>query len=808
MRKFRPVFNPFYGAVKADELSFAQIKRLFVREASPIWEEVQQPVNQIIRGPRGAGKTILLKHLSYLGGQTEQGHIGIYIQISRIANAFRLLFPQPAQEQRASLELDYQHVFGDYLVLEITKELTKALRFFKSKGDQPGECSPSDLEGLLDGQAPAQSMQQAIDYCVHQQTQIERHFRDWELDRSCTWKNCYEPISALNRIAGAAAIAFKSEEHSTPEIYFLLDESAPIPVRCQEVVNSLLQRGRQFKTKLAVRPYEWQSLNTYTGIRLEAGTDFRRLELIYPEEMTAEYEDKARRILNRLLEIKISEPTTLRQGWPRLESLTIEDIFPTPGRIPRTYSGFRDICALSSSNPQNLLSICSFLFSLATEEGELAEHGTPQVNKLFQHQAMIAWSKDQEETIPDSGVLSFLRSVLRMLSRNSDNGVGISLKIRDDAPSLFPSDYLPEDAASVLKPAFALGLLRTQNGAPLPWDEVPSAFSISRSLLPGHEIPLRAAKSPELKLDMAFVRTHTKDQAGSRPASPINRSGRNLTAFLSTSFSEAKAAERIVISDALKAVGVDCQPLEGHQFVFSAIFKHISDRDFTILNASELRPYTLLELGLSAGLRKARPVICVFNDEGKIESFSRIPEFLKVLKIINFTLDPRGLVEMAAKVRREAEVLLETPNEFEKVSLTGVTLRPKTAKKSVYISHPDLPIWKSLIPKLRDTLETRGFSLVTDDTKLYSANCLQLPIFCTSLVRNVIIDTSGPQQPDLLQCYKLGVAIARKRAPLRVEQTGSHHPDTFSALPIKSSEWRDHANLLDLIISHLEDNKS
>lgn len=248
--------------------------------------------------------------------------------------------------------------------------------------------------------------------------------------------------------------------------------------------------------------------------------------------------------------------------------------------------------------------------------------------------------------------------------------------------------------------------------------------------------------------------------------------------------------------------------LENGQFVFSSIYKQISRRDITVFNASELTPYTLLELGLCAGLRKAKPVVCLFNDANKDDLVAKLPEFIKLLGIINFSCEPARLIEMAARVRRTAETLLDSPNEFERVSLTGVSLRPKKARKMVYVSYPDLPIWGSLIPSLREAVEGKGFSLITEnDIPVYQANSLQLPIFSASLAEYVILDTSGKKHPDLLQSYKLGIAMARGRVVLRIEQKGSNHRDALALVPIEYAEWREKSDLIDLTLNYLSRQK-
>ena len=59
------MYNPFYDIVKADELPPELAAELFIEEASPIWTDIQFPLNHLVIGPRGAGKTIALRQLDH-----------------------------------------------------------------------------------------------------------------------------------------------------------------------------------------------------------------------------------------------------------------------------------------------------------------------------------------------------------------------------------------------------------------------------------------------------------------------------------------------------------------------------------------------------------------------------------------------------------------------------------------------------------------------------------------------------------------------------------------------------------------------
>ena len=58
--------NPFYDAAKADAHTPHDVASLFVPDASPIWGDLQYPINHLVVGARGTGKTMALRQLDYL----------------------------------------------------------------------------------------------------------------------------------------------------------------------------------------------------------------------------------------------------------------------------------------------------------------------------------------------------------------------------------------------------------------------------------------------------------------------------------------------------------------------------------------------------------------------------------------------------------------------------------------------------------------------------------------------------------------------------------------------------------------------
>lgn len=808
MREPKPVFNPFYGVIKADDLDIADVQALFVEEASPIWGAVHEPLHQIVRGPRGAGKTMLLKRMHGV----HRTYTGIYIQVSRIANIFRHPFDRMQAAELASTHWNYQRAFADYIILEIVKESAKLLGVAKAVHDRVSEAT---LSLLADRVMKPRDPQDLVAGCIDLQRHIESNIEDWEIAEDCNWRPLFEPTASLQRIGATAKQIFAASSGSAT-VFLLIDESAPIPEGCQQVINTLLQRGREFKTKLAIRPYEWETLTTSTGVTIEAGTDFQRLDLEYPDEMTDPYIQKAKKIVDSLLHHRLFAQAGARAGWPPLDDISVTDIFPSGGKqLGRTHQGFRDICALSSSNPQNLIGICSAIFGAACEEGEIEPGKLPSVPKYVQHQAMAAWATDYEESIPDLAIQSLVRAVLKRLETTTASGKGITIEVRADTPSLFDADHLPGELASDAKAAFSLGLLRVAENSHLPWNAVPARFSVSRSLLPCYDIPLRVRREPPTEIATSFIEKYLREDSSIRSSGRKDDellSSREIPAFLSTSFSPLREEERVAIKEALAEAKIECYDLQDMprgQFLYGSILKGVKDAEVVILNATEPRPFTLFEVGLCAGRKVPIPVICVFNDDNDPERLNRLPEFMKVLDIVSFSFTQGRLLEMASAVRAAIERLLQEPSEFVKVAHTGISLRPRRTGKTIYLADAGTPIWARAASAVKKAIESKGYSLIREpDYPVVGTNRLQKPIPCASLAGLAIVDTSGTEAPDLLQAYKFGVLQARDQWPvLRVEERGKDHKDAFASVPADYQTWSTTEELVSHVLDFIERNK-
>ena len=791
--------NPFHEIVKADELSPAQAHNLFVPEASPIWSRVQSPINHLIVGPRGAGKTIALRQLDHNSRRidySKQTHVGIYIQISRISTIFQTLFDHARQTEGDSATVLFQRVFSDHVWLEIVRELSEFLKGYSE--DILLDIDPATLKRLTGFEVP--SIEVLEEKCIEIQAEIEVKAQEWSISERYKWKPIVDLSGSLRRCVDALRKLIPTLKQDQPCLYLLFDESSPIPTECQRVLNGLLHRGGHYCVKLAVRPYEWDLLETTSRRRIELDTDIWPLYIEYADELEDSYVEKMSVVVNRVLSTSMEEcEFDLRTNTP-----DIERIFPREQKI--RYSGFRSVCAASSGNPQNLLQICSNIFSTRAEEKKNGSVSFPAAN---QDAAIRAWSKEYEDRNPDGAARSFCRALLRETRKLSVEGKTIGFRYVDSSPDLFTSEYVPEIYGRKIQHAFSAGFLRRSSTGSSSIFEVPAKFHLSRGLLPRENQSLELPIEPFTIIDGDFIQKTARDSHPVSRSVSANRRG-PLKAFLSTAFSLLLQQQRVDIKRHLRNVGIECTDLEdtsGGQFLFTSVHKEIRKSDIAILDATILRPYTMLEVGLCAGAAKPKGVICVVNEDGTRDAITQLEEFIKSIHILTFSFDKDRLEQLAASIFNRAEELLVGPSEFTKVSLTNVSLRPRRRMNTVYVSLPDDSIGVRALKSIRNGLEKIGWTVVTDeDLNTYGANAMQVAIHGAYMCRIGIVDTSGESMPNLLQCYKLGL-FAGKRAPwrvLNVEREGSSHPNTFSSVPgMKYFKWNTVDSLADRVVKFI-----
>ena len=734
--------NPFYDVAKADAHTPQDVASLFVRDASPIWGDLQDPINHIVVGARGTGKTMALRQLDYrtlASGDQIPNFIGVYTHVSRIAAIFHALFADREGSADQPIVQQFQQVFADYLALEIMRGLCDLV-----DGDdrltRPDFSAVFRLPGGFDAGDVA-------DNCARLQIQVESSIQSWQISGRCAWQPLGDLPAIVARLAKALRHANSWLERDRPCLYVLLDESSPVPHACQTVLNNLLLRGQPYCAKLAVRPFEWSTLDTPSGRPREQNTDVFVLHLDRSDELSTAYISRMVQIVDKVLASREFGVAGIREA------------LPSSADYP--YSGFDAICAASSGNPQDLLLICSAIFAAFGNAEGSADQAFEPVPPSLQHDVVRRWSRDFRNQNAYEASRHLCRSLAQQVKRTPEASRSIGFEYRSDEPDLFTDRSLPDDLAEPLRPAFAGGFVRSGEETHASLFDVPGRFRLSRGALPDLEIPLDTPAVPPLALDRTFIETKARTGHAYSAASAMP----DPVAYLSSSFIEPTDPRWEAVTQALLVAGFSFPKVrlthESSAWLHDARRK-IAKAHVALLGGQVTTFRAMFEIGLCAGASRPVDVIVGRLDNGEIpfEETAGLPS----LPTVSQQADDGNYRQFAAEVRAVAEQLMADPSDFANVALTGVSLRPKRRReKTVYLSVPETVAESIPLDVVRERLAASGWSLITEaDMTSYAANALQVPVLCAYTARIGVIDTSAGDSLDAIQSYKLGLFAGKR----------------------------------------------
>ena len=750
--------NPFYDITKADAHTPQDVAKLFVHDASPIWADLQYPINHLVIGARGTGKTMALRQLDYRtlanGGQSGD-FVGTYIHVSKISAIFHTLFADREENADQILIRQFQQVFADYLVLEIVRVLCE-LSEIDDQLVRPDFSTALRLPGGFDTHDVA-------DECVRLQMQVESSIQSWQISGRCAWHSLGDLPAIVVRLAQALRRANPWLARERPCLYVLLDESSPIPRACQCVLNSLLLRGQPYCVKLAFRPFEWHTMNTPSGIAKEQNTDVFVLYLDHSDELSETYISYMEQIVSKVL-----SSHDLADGGIR-EFL--------PASIEYPYSGFNAICAASSGNPQDLLMMCSAIFAAWKNTSSSDDEPIQPVPSNIQHEVVQRWSQDFVHQNAYDASRRLCRSLAREVKRLPVASRSITFEYQSDEPDLFSDESLPDDLAEPLRPAFAGGFVRVIQKTPSSLFAIPSSFRLSRGVLPELDIALDTPMVPPVPLNRAFIEAKSRASYGFNAA----RAMPEPISYISSSFIETTDPRWETMRRALVAAGLSFPRVrqKGSPSAWAQESqRQIAKSHIALVGGRETAARTMFEIGLCAGASRPVNVIVGQIDSGE----TPIAESLELppLPAVSLQTDDDNYSRFAAEVRAVAAQLMAHPSDFASIALTGVSLRPKRKReKTVYISMPFNNDARIPLELIRERLSAYGWSMITEaDMTSYTANVLQVPVLCAFTARVGVIDTSADYGLDPIQTFKLGL-FAGKRG-WRVLHTSNIEPNIAS----------------------------
>lgn len=773
------MYNPFSES-RVDGFKDTEVVDLFVPNL--VWDEVREPINHIIYGAPGTGKSMLLKRLSsesmlykedYLKGQK---FIGIYLQISKVSNIFHPIFAHlKGGKNKEEEKFWLQKLFAHYLCIKVLDKIVDVLEKICEK---EGKGKDGFVKAItIELNEKYISLQDIKDFCRKQEQAIEQSI-PYLATSAHEYKPLFEIRSFLDRITSEIIKVYKSVFGEDIHIYLLFDESSATPIECQEVINITLQRGYPYRTKLAVRPYEWEALNALDGPSLEIDSDFKLLQVEYLNKDEDAYRKLLKDMANKMIAVRaINEE---KEGWSK--DLGIEYLL---NDIKGEYSGFDKICKVSSGSILGFLLLCSKMFVVADEEGEFSNGICPILHEI-QDKVVKRYSKEQlfyiERIKKGEEIQNLCRALLKKI-KEAEGFKGNLIKIESSQAqqSLFEDEFLEKGMGKGLKSAFTYGFFRFLDKNSGNFWRVPSTFSINRVLFPRENIGFEEDQQP-LVIDQEFIKKYSKGSPplSTKPSEELDElEEKELSAFLSTSLSPYSKDQRDAIKKILSIHKIKCSDIEGLSsgtFILPNIIEHIEKHDLTIIDFTEIRPNVMLELGICAEL--AKPVFCIFN-QAKVK-MEDLPEWAILFSIIPYEFEPKKLSKMASKIRSEIFPRMWNKDkkkfinkEFIKTKEYKSPLRIPMEKNCIYLSYPpNRDAWKMIYPKIKEHFKKKSYRVIKeDDAWFVDVNCITSPIFCASLAEYIFVDTTDLKN-NPLQSYKLGVVkmMLRSHRTMRIEE--------------------------------------
>lgn len=718
---------------------------MFERTASSIWDQLQSPLNQIVIGPRGAGKTIALKRLDYRCDPSNidvNQRIGLYVQVSKPANDFRYIFQQHEIRSKQRVQRALQFAFADYIWLEV---LQKVGQFVKHVGLEES-FSVDHIQRLTGGAFEALTIDDLCRQTDDIKLRILSELNRWSIELKCDWSAMSSPANSIDRVASVIDEAVPFQDTESRHLYLLFDESAPIPEPCQVVLNSFVKRGRRYCTKLAVRPFEWRTLQTLEGVKREVGTDLHLLFISYPDELTSAYQGQMRSIVQRLLKVRLNNHES-SEGWPTSGEIGVDRLFPS----------FERICGISSGNPENLLAICSNIIAECQDSGTSFSRNNSMPTAL-EMRGINEWSASYvAQAFNPSVNRPLMRALTRMVLEEKDPSVIVRVQL-DGESDLFESSNVSEAVGERLRHMFAVGFI---NCLPEHRDifEIPRTFKLSRGLFPKYNVPWNVpCKMPPIGVTEGFIKQYSTEgfPRSITEQDTVELEG-GMTIVASPSVSrELESAASSFRSDEMSAPLVVTRLSDSEPFLSpTRIGKQLSNSDMLLLEVGNFEISDSFLLGVNASQSEPTPVVCISTAEGNTELPSFTLEVLDHFPLVQgraLQKIPNQVIEAIVANRSTA---LRSVDAFHRVYQTNQPIRPpRKTPKTVYVESG-----KSACDLIRAVLGKKGWKVRThDDVKSYGLSEVQVAILAAHIVTRAIVDTTNrlPEE-NLSLAYLMGV---------------------------------------------------
>jgi len=751
------------------------------------WDRLRKPANQLLCGCAGAGKTMLLKRVSWPAMIREPAFrsggefVAFYCDVREL-EILEPLFDANLKGQMRAI-LDPRAHAALLATVHLLHSIAENMR------DAPVDKQPPIYNALLQAllstvrlslyslaSPQVNSIKEALSYLGMMKARLITSIGTPTVARSLFPEGIPEVSPEHTMRAFVNSI---TDLGAVPPIGLLLDQYDSLPRECQSILNPLLKRENRPRlfTIVACRPFSFDA--SISPNALQVGEDFSiTVAEYFPPDM-----ELYREFLSDI--------------WARMCPSS-----PSPERILQ--GGLEYFADLSSRSVRRFLELCEYSGALRARPNDYIlrrsqEAAAKNVSEIY---------RDQLKAASGVGLGSLWDLVLRIAQKANPRASGGSVRVPSnlelEASDLFAFDSMSADGVKLVRKAFEEGAIQFTSQADGSHLSLPSRFSLAPILGPALRGVVESGLAGKMTLKeietIAEGRKYFPSKGSVVPIEGLVR------VFLSTSFADLpdpmqarNGFEKVFGSESIEVV-------EGSGLGPGAI-KQISDQvrstQLALVDISHLRPNIILELGLNLAL-KHRIVPVLNRTASKGSDLSQYP-FLADMGYIPYDLTDVSLRSLVSKVREWAARPVDDCHILECTLDGSSKLRVSQRKRHLALYYPGerKSLWESVRPTLREVIDKQGFTLVEIASKPHHAglDLFDNIVWAISMADRVIIDTSGCDDPDLYGSFGLGFAfglaqLQKAKHVLRIEEAGRANEKGLSMWPAKLYEvWSSESGL-------------
>jgi len=771
-------------------------------------------------GPIGAGKTIVLKRLSWPAMakkpdflSEENRFVAFYIDLEGISYLNALfdekIFGSYWKSRQYSLQVAF-YASVLYLLIEISNNLSAVQSLDITEKGPINRAFFSTCRNLL---TPIFGNDLKTPTDVRNFVELKSREIMAAISGSSGLENNIIEYAKLFPSPEQFALLFSSACFSDPDfnkntrIGFLLDQYEAIHEKLQSIFNPLLKRENQryFFAVAASRPFG-MSLEVPDG-NLQPEEDFHIRVMEYLPDDIARYRDLIIEICRQILPAGISIEDLLNFGKEE----------PQADKRGATFTGFDSICELSSRSVRLFFKLCRDAVDLTPGDWMSGIPKGPQIEAIDQ---MSKNERDRIKGIPGitQGVAwKLLLLILRKANQNLDGDRRLPKVINIKSSGVLGIEDISQYAKALLKAGFRENCIQFLKKKDVSSESLPEQFTLSPITAP----VLNAFIDEHLSISVTTDEIHSVASPPRRPTRKIKEElipplEELRSVFLAISFADLPEpkATRALYGEIFKEK--DISVVEGSAIgpgMISQLFSRINSTDLTILELSYLRANVIVEMGLTLGIEHR--IMPVYHSE--VETDLSLWPFLSDMGSFPYSLDKNGIRAVRDKVIKWSKEPINSAHLLKK-SLDGSTnLWVSRDSSSFFFYYPETrsKFWSNYKDDIIELAKKRNYeTLFPDDNPLgllYIENVVRL-IMKSS---RIIIDTSREGNIDLYGAFALGFAFAlscvgSKRRIIRLEEKGKVFPQEMRMWPSDPDYyrvWSENEELLSFVTEFLRDER-